>query len=172
MASEAQRRDYEIARARYQAALVDYQARLAHWNSLSNAEKNAAHQAAERGSLLTWSLGLSFIVSWIFYRFLLVPLRGDIFWIVWAVVTIAVTAGLVSIASAVGRLIRGLFFSGVLSCVVAVMFASIHFKHPPSSRLITTVIVLTGFCTFLYELSGGFHANARPKPPRPPRLIG
>gem|GEM_PF-4174850 len=118
-----------------------------------------------------WSLGFAAFLSWLFYRYLLLHLKGDNFWIVWAVGSFAVAAGLVRLSMIVGRVIRGIVFATVCSFVVYIIIVSIHFKNPPSIRLALAVAVLAGLLVLLYEFIGGFHSSGRPKPPSPPRLL-
>ncbi len=170
MATAEQWRQYRDAKKNYEEALEQYESDMLDWSLMSPYERYQMHCQAEQESLALWSLAAAAGVSFFTYRYLQGRFEGNVFWIIFGVITVGVAFLFILLSSIVGRVMRGLFKA--LLWMIAAFVMIWLFGLVSSSTLTKTqeyVILGAGaFIGILYECLGRHHASAAPVMPREP----
>jgi len=159
--------------AEYESALTTYHHNIAVWNSMSDAEKSAAHASAEDSSVTGYAGFVGFVVGAIAWYVMAQERNIDALWGIGILVGCVLVFTVIGpIRVLVGRLTRMFvraigYFIG-LWIVGAIISIWSPFIKENSSMLTAGLVVGVLVISAILEASGGHHASGEPTMPSKP----
>lgn len=169
MATREQWNQYQMDKDVYERKLIEYEASLRRWHSLSKEDRAKAHTEAEASSRVAWSLGVAALISIVMYFEMQKQYAGDNFWLMWGGASVVIAIFAVLGSKVLGLLARSCFFASATGAIFyfGVGFLQHNTSNPPSDELKFWAVTIASLLAFILALVS-YRASGEPSAPTPP----